>query len=106
MTLAISACGSKTCRRDQRPTYGSSGTVAESFLLEETEKGTRLTWEGEMGTDFGRWGGRVAGQWERAVRRSITAVTPRPSAELPDARGLAEDPPMDAAVSYRLAIAT
>jgi len=66
-------------RIDFRVVRGPVPHVAESFLLEETEKGTRLTWDGEMGTDFwaaGRWwGGRVAGHWERAVQRSITAVT-------------------------------
>ncbi len=53
--------------------------VVESFVLAETDRGTLLTWEGELGTDFwsvGRWWGtRVARQWERAVRRSILAIT-------------------------------
>ena len=53
--------------------------VLESFVLTETERGTLLSWEGELGTDFwaaGRWwGGRVARQWERAVRRSLAAIT-------------------------------
>ena len=52
--------------------------VLESFVLTETERGTLLSWEGELGTDFwaaGRWwGGRVARQWERAVRRSLAAI--------------------------------
>ncbi|MGH3051007.1 MAG: SRPBCC family protein, partial [Gaiellaceae bacterium] len=52
--------------------------VAESFVLEETAAGSRLTWEGELGTDFwglgAWWGDRVVGQWERAVRRSVAAV--------------------------------
>jgi Polyketide cyclase / dehydrase and lipid transport len=53
--------------------------VAESFELAETDRGTLLTWQGELGTDFwgvGRWWGRrVARQWERAVRRSLQAIT-------------------------------
>jgi hypothetical protein len=53
--------------------------VVESFVLEDTENGSRLRWEGELGTDFwrlgSRWGRRVALQWESAVRRSVAAVT-------------------------------
>ena len=52
--------------------------VVESFALSLKNSGTRLTWEGELGTDFWTvgawWGRRVARQWERAVRRSIAAV--------------------------------
>jgi hypothetical protein len=52
--------------------------VVESFELEEVKAGTRLTWEGELGTDFWAlgvwWGDRVAAQWERAVRSSLAAV--------------------------------
>ena len=53
--------------------------VIESFALTETGEGTRLTWQGELGTDLWAagswWGSRVARQWERAVRRSMNAVT-------------------------------
>jgi hypothetical protein len=53
--------------------------VSESFLLAPVDGGTQLTWQGELGTDFWAlgswWGGRVARQWERAVRRSLAAVT-------------------------------
>jgi hypothetical protein len=53
--------------------------VVESFVLHEEDGRTRLRWEGELGTDFWAggewWGRRVARQWERAVRRSIAAVT-------------------------------
>ena len=53
--------------------------VVESFALTEIDGGTRLTWQGELGTDFWSagnwWGGRVARQWERTVRRSMKAVT-------------------------------
>jgi Polyketide cyclase / dehydrase and lipid transport len=65
-------------RIDFRVVRGPVPHVVESFLLEEDGQGTRLTWEGELGTDFWAagawWGGRVARQWERAVRRSIGAV--------------------------------
>ena len=52
--------------------------VVESFALTELDGGTRLTWQGELGTDFWAagswWGGRVARQWDRAVRRSMRAI--------------------------------
>lgn len=52
--------------------------VSESFVLEEDGSGTRLTWEGELGTDLwglGRWWGRqVAGVWEKTVRSSVDDV--------------------------------
>ena len=53
--------------------------VVESFLLDPVEGATQLTWLGELGTDFWAlgswWGGRVARQWERAVRRSLATIT-------------------------------
>jgi hypothetical protein len=53
--------------------------VVESFVLSVADGGTRLTWRGELGTDFWEvgvwWGNRVARQWERAVRRSMAAIT-------------------------------
>jgi hypothetical protein len=52
--------------------------VSESFVLEPDGEGTRLTWEGELGTDLwglGRWWGRrVAGVWEKTVRSSVEDV--------------------------------
>jgi hypothetical protein len=53
--------------------------VRESFILDETGQGTTsLTWEGELGTDFGAlgawWGDRVARAWENAVRVSLDSV--------------------------------
>jgi hypothetical protein len=52
--------------------------VVESFVLEIAEGGTRLTWEGELGTDFwilgSWWGNLVARSWEKAVRTSLEAV--------------------------------
>jgi hypothetical protein len=52
--------------------------VRETFVLEETSSGTRLTWDGELGTDFGAlgelWGDVVARSWEKAVRASMKAI--------------------------------
>ncbi len=53
--------------------------VDEVFRLEEAPNGTRLVWEGELGTDFwgagAWWGEKVAVQWERAVRASLAGIT-------------------------------
>jgi hypothetical protein len=53
--------------------------VSEMFELAETDGITELTWRGELGTDFGAvgaaWGRKVARSWERAVERSMAAVT-------------------------------
>jgi Polyketide cyclase / dehydrase and lipid transport len=66
-------------RVDFRVVRGPVPHVVESFLLEPGERGTRLTWQGELGTDFWSpgawWGERVARQWDRAVRRSLVAIT-------------------------------
>ena len=52
--------------------------VAETFDLEETPTGTRLTYTGEMGTDLGalgeRWGDLVERSWVGAVRQSFATV--------------------------------
>jgi hypothetical protein len=52
--------------------------VRESFILEDTDSGSTLAWEGELGTDFGRlgalWGDVVARSWEKAVRSSMKAI--------------------------------
>ncbi len=65
-------------RVDFRVVRGPVPHVAESFLLEPTPEGTRLTWQGELGTDFwalGRWwGNRVARSWEQVVRSSLDAI--------------------------------
>ena len=66
-------------RVDFRVVRGPVPHVVESFLLEPGAHGTRLTWQGELGTDFWSvgawWGGRVARHWDRAVRRSLVAIT-------------------------------
>ena len=52
--------------------------VTESFRLDEHAGGTRLVWQGELGTDFwwaGRlWGGIVARKWEQAVADSLEGI--------------------------------
>jgi len=52
--------------------------VAETFDLEETSTGTRLTYTGEMGTDLGalgeRWGDLVERSWVSAVRQSFSTI--------------------------------
>lgn len=66
-------------RIDFRLVRGPVPHVVESFLLDAADGGTRLTWQGVLGTDFWAlgawWGERVARQWEKAVRRSLAAVT-------------------------------
>lgn len=52
--------------------------VAETFELEETATGTRLTYTGELGTDLGalgeRWGDLVERNWVAAVRESFDTI--------------------------------
>ncbi|MBT2478478.1 SRPBCC family protein [Streptomyces sp. ISL-94] len=52
--------------------------VVESFVLTTTEAGTRLVYEGELGTDgwvLGqRWGRLVAARWEETVASSLASV--------------------------------
>jgi hypothetical protein len=65
-------------RIDFRVVRGPVPHVIESFVLDAVDEGTRLTWDGELGTDFwalgGWWGRRVARSWEKAVRSSLEAV--------------------------------
>ena len=66
-------------RVDFRLVRGPVPHVVESFVLRDTDRGTRLTWEGELGTDFWAvgawWGDRVATHWEKAVHASMRGVT-------------------------------
>lgn len=52
--------------------------VRESFILQAAEGGSTLTWEGDLGTDFGAlgalWGNVVARSWERAVHSSMKTI--------------------------------
>jgi Polyketide cyclase / dehydrase and lipid transport len=65
-------------RVDFRVVRGPVPHVVESFVLDPAGDGTRLTWEGELGTDFWAvgawWGDRVARAWEKAVRSSLDAI--------------------------------
>jgi Polyketide cyclase / dehydrase and lipid transport len=65
-------------RIDFRVVRGPVPHVVESFVLDEGEGGTTLTWEGELGTDFwflgSWWGDLVARSWEKAVRASLDAI--------------------------------
>jgi hypothetical protein len=55
--------------------------VTEVFLLEEVGPGTRLRYEGEIGTDFwaagAAWGSVVARSWERTVKASLDDIRER-----------------------------
>src|SRR5215208_5410223 len=66
-------------RFDFRLVRGPVPHLAESFVLEDDDGKTRLTWSGELGTDFGAfgswWADRVAAAWQRAVEHSLAAVT-------------------------------
>lgn len=68
----------RPARIDFRVVRGPVPHVVEAFVLDETDDRTRLTWEGELGTDFWAagawWGDRVARAWEKAVRSSLTEV--------------------------------
>jgi len=52
--------------------------VRESFVLQAAEGGSTLTWEGELGTDYGAlgalWGNVVARSWDKAVHSSMKAI--------------------------------
>jgi len=52
--------------------------VTETFELDATPGGTRLTYTGELGTDLWRvgqlWGDLVAHSWENAVQTSLAAI--------------------------------
>ncbi|WP_307805240.1 SRPBCC family protein [Streptomyces spirodelae] len=65
-------------RVDFRLVRGPVPHVTESFVLDETEAGTRLVYEGELGTDLWRagqwWGAAVAARWEAAVAASLDSV--------------------------------
>jgi hypothetical protein len=65
-------------RIDFRVVRGPVPHLVEAFILEPTDVGTRLTWEGELGTDFWAvgawWGDRVASAWEKAVHDSLKPI--------------------------------
>ncbi|MDI3390318.1 SRPBCC family protein [Streptomyces sp. B-S-A8] len=65
-------------RIDFRLVRGPVPHVVESFTLTEHAAGTRLVYEGELGTDLWalgqRWGHVVAGRWEETVAASLALV--------------------------------
>lgn len=65
-------------RIDFRLVRGPVPYVVESFVLTERDDGTRITYDGQLGTDLwglGRWwGNRVAGVWEATVIASLAAA--------------------------------
>jgi len=65
-------------RVDFRLVRGPVPAVVESFRLREHDAGTRLEYEGEMGTDgwaLGeRWGRAVARRWEATVAASLSTI--------------------------------
>ncbi|MFF4761808.1 SRPBCC family protein [Streptomyces sp. NPDC001292] len=65
-------------RVDFRLVRGPVPEVSESFVLSGTATGTRLVYEGQLGTDLWRlgqwWGASVARRWEAAVAASLASV--------------------------------
>ncbi|KUL42670.1 SRPBCC family protein [Streptomyces regalis] len=65
-------------RIDFRLVRGPVPQVTESFVLGEHGAGTRLVYEGELGTDLWRagawWGEKVAARWEATVAGSLASV--------------------------------
>ncbi|NUS85781.1 MAG: SRPBCC family protein [Streptomyces sp.] len=65
-------------RVDFRLVRGPVPYVMESFVLSEHETGTRLAYEGQMGTDLWRigawWGAAVATRWEATVAASLATI--------------------------------
>ncbi|MGP3999307.1 SRPBCC family protein [Streptomyces sp. 8N706] len=65
-------------RIDFRLVRGPVPHVVEAFVLTMRASGTRLVYEGELGTDLWavgqRWGQLVARRWEDTVAASLTSV--------------------------------
>jgi hypothetical protein len=65
-------------RIDFRVVRGPVPHLTESFRLTPSERGTDLSWQGELGTDgwqLGEWWGRiVARAWKRAVEDSMRPI--------------------------------
>jgi hypothetical protein len=65
-------------RIDFRLVRGPVPHLAEAFVLAESEGGTALRWQGELGTDGwalgSRWGRIVARAWTRAVEASLRSI--------------------------------
>ncbi|AXK37201.1 SRPBCC family protein [Streptomyces armeniacus] len=84
-------------RIDFRLVRGPVPYVTESFVLEEAEPGTgtgagtRLVYDGELGTDLWRlgqwWGTAVAARWEAAVAASLASVRTEAERRAASSRG-------------------
>ena len=65
-------------RIDFRLVRGPVPHVVESFLLEASDIGTELRWQGELGTDLWAlgewWGQRAARAWTSAVEGSLDEI--------------------------------
>ncbi len=65
-------------RVDFRLVRGPVPHVVERFVLSESAAGTRLDYDGELGTDLWtlgqRWGELVADRWERVVAESFETI--------------------------------
>lgn len=63
---------------DFRLMRGPVPHVEETFTIEPTSTGTRLTYTGELGTDLGRvgawWGDLVAETWVRTVEAALATI--------------------------------
>jgi hypothetical protein len=69
---------SRPDRIDFRLVRGPVPHVSETFWLRRSDEGTRLTYDGELGTDLGAagawWGSLVAQRWEDTVRAAFADV--------------------------------
>jgi hypothetical protein len=77
-TTVETARFSRPERVDFRLVRGPVPHVVEAFVLSDHESGTRLAYEGVLGTDLWgpgeRWGQLVAGRWEETVAASLASV--------------------------------
>lgn len=69
---------SRPDRVDFRLVRGPVPHVVERFVLYESDAGTRLAYDGELGTDLGRlgrsWGDLVADRWECVVAAAFLTI--------------------------------
>ncbi|MGH3477872.1 MAG: hypothetical protein ACRDQD_13645 [Nocardioidaceae bacterium] len=65
-------------RVDFRLVRGPVPHVVERIELSESDAGTRLAYDGDLGTDLGRlgqaWGDLVAVRWQRVVAASFQTI--------------------------------
>lgn len=81
--LTVTTLETVRFERPERVTFrllrGPVPHLTETFQLRQTDNGTELVYQGELGTDLWRlgswWGAVVARQWERAVTESLSTIT-------------------------------